>query len=72
MLIIVQYWTINMRTQSSQCQNLLFAKFLFECLQLIAILVLGLDKLSSDEELPVRVVKVLAVLSIAVADLSSD
>ena len=71
MLIIVQYWTINMRTQSSQCQNLLFAKFLFE-LQLIAILVLGLDKLPSDEELPVRVVKVLAVLSIAVADLSSD
>ena len=39
---------------------------------MIAILVLGLDKLSSDEELPVRVVKVLAVLSIAVADLSSD
>ena len=41
-------------------------------MQLIAILVLGLDELPSDEELPVRVVEVLAVLSIAVADLSSD
>ena len=37
---------------------------------MIVIVILGLEKLPSDEELPVRVVEVLTVLSIAVTDLS--